>query len=176
MSKESIKVLIPLFRVRLILEKILNYTVAILLAAMSTVVFLNVIFRYFLDAALAWYEELSRFLLIWIVFLGAVIAFIKSDHLSLDVVLFYMKPRAKRIIVLLADALVIYALIVMAQGAYEMAMDSLASGWIASTVPIPYGYVYMVGPISAVLMLFQALLKTVEDVHSFRKLLKEGGA
>src|SRR5512138_3310142 len=94
-------------RITLWIERILKWVVAVLLVAMSLIVFANVIFRYFLNAALGWYEEVSRFLLIWIVFLGAVLAYIHQDHLSLDVVLHYLKPRTKHIVVLLADALVI---------------------------------------------------------------------
>ncbi|MCU0564691.1 MAG: TRAP transporter small permease subunit, partial [Desulfobacterales bacterium] len=55
------------------MDTVLSYVVAVLLVAMSGTVFGNVVCRYFLDASLAWYEEVSRFLLIWIVFLGAVI-------------------------------------------------------------------------------------------------------
>lgn len=174
MSQESIKILVPALRIRRVVERILFYTVAVLLTVMSVVVFANVIFRYFLNAALGWYEELSRFLLIWIVFLGAVIAYIKGDHLSLDVVLIYLKPKVKHIVILIADLLVVYALIVMTQGGWEMAIDSLNSGWIASTIPIPYGYVYMVGPVSSALMLFQVLIKTIEDWHAFKKTVKGG--
>lgn len=150
-------------RITLWIERILKWVVAVLLVAMSLIVFANVIFRYFLNAALGWYEEVSRFLLIWIVFLGAVLAYIHQDHLSLDVVLHYLKPRTKRIVVLIADALVIVALAVMIIGGFDMALDSLASGWVASAIPIPYGWVYMVGPIASILMLYQSLVKTARD-------------
>jgi TRAP-type C4-dicarboxylate transport system permease small subunit len=148
--------------------------VAILLVAMSSVVFINVIFRYFLNSTIGWYEELSRFLLIWIVFLGAVIAYFKGDHLSLDVVLNFMKPKAKKVVGMVADILVIAALVIMIQGGFAMALDSLASGWVASSIEIPYGWIYMVGPVSAILMLFQALIKTGEDLHGLLKVLKGG--
>jgi TRAP-type C4-dicarboxylate transport system permease small subunit len=138
--------------------------VAILLVMMSVTVFMNVIFRYFLNQAIAWYEEVSRFLLIWIVFLGAVLAYIRKDHLGLDVILYYLKPKAKQIVILISDLLVIIALAIMVQGGFVMALDSLASGWVASSIPIPYGWVYMIGPISALLMLFQAIVKSIDDI------------
>jgi len=157
------------------IEKILNLTVSLLLVMMSITVFINVIFRYFLNQAIAWYEEVSRFLLIWIVFLGAVIGYIRKDHLGLDVILYYLKPRGKQVVILIADLFVILALVIMVYGGFAMALDSLASGWVAASVPIPYGWVYMVGPVSALLMLFQACLKTVEDIVALQNLL-QGGA
>jgi TRAP-type transport system small permease protein len=148
-----------------VLENILSYFVAFLLAAMSVIVFGNVICRYFLDFALAWYEEISRFLLIWIVFLGSVIALIKGDHLGIDILVLAVPPRAKRFLVVLSDILVLAALAIMFQGAWVMALDSLDSGWVASSVPIPYGWVYMVGPVSAALMFLLMLVKTFEHIR-----------
>ena len=152
-----------------VMDKILSYIVAALLVAMSGVVFGNVISRYFLDTTWGWYEEVSRFLLIWIVFLGAVIAMIRSDHLGIDLLPLVFSPRVCRAMVILTDVLVLLALAIMCQGAWDMAIDSLRSGWVASSIPIPYGWIYMIGPVSAVLMFIQTLIKTAGDVRSFRE-------
>lgn len=168
MSQELVQSRVPLQRLRSAIETVLNYAVAVLLVLMSAIVFMNVVFRYFLHATLAWYEELSRFMLIWIVFLGAVLAYIKGDHLGLDVVTTYLKPAAKRVVLIVADVLVLVALVVMLEGGIVMTADSLASGWVASSIPIPYGYVYMVGPIAAALLLLEAALKFIQDLRAFR--------
>jgi TRAP-type C4-dicarboxylate transport system permease small subunit len=152
-------------RVSRIMDRALSYVTALLMVLMAGTVFSNVICRYFLDASLFWYEEVSRFLLIWIVFLGAVIAYIKGDHLGIDVLLIVLPPRAKKAVVVLADLLVLIALVILFQGGWAMAADSLASGWVASSVPIPYGYVYMVAPISAGLMIIQGVIKIIADVR-----------
>ena len=151
-----------------VMDTVLSYVVAVLLVAMSGTVFGNVVCRYFLDASLAWYEEVSRFLLIWIVFLGAVIAFIRGDHLGIDVIFMVLRPRYRRMVVVAADALVLVCLAVMFQGGWIMAIDSLESGWVASSVPIPYGWIYMVGPVSAALMFVQCLIKTFADIRALK--------
>jgi TRAP-type C4-dicarboxylate transport system permease small subunit len=152
-----------------VMDKILSYTVAVLLVAMSGVVFGNVFSRYFLNTTWGWYEEVSRFLLIWIVFLGAVVCMIRGDHLSIDLLSIVFSPRVCRAMAVLTDVLVLAALAVMFKGAWDMAIDSLASGWVASSIPIPYGWVYMIGPVSAALMFIQTLIKTAGDIHSFRE-------
>jgi TRAP-type C4-dicarboxylate transport system permease small subunit len=149
-----------------VMDKTLSYIVAFLLVAMSAVVFGNVISRYFLNTTWGWYEEVSRFLLIWIVFLGAVVAMIRSDHLGIDLLPLIFSPRVCRAMVVLTDVLVLAALTIMFQGAWDMAIDSLASGWVASSVPIPYGWVYMIGPVSAALMFIQTLIKTTGDIRN----------
>ncbi len=152
-----------------VMDKILSYVVGALLVAMSVVVFGNVVSRYFLSTTWGWYEEVSRFLLIWIVFIGAVIAMIRSDHLGIDLLPLLLSPRVCRVIVVVADAVVLVALVIMFQGAWDMAIDSLASGWVASSVPIPYGWVYMIGPVSAVLMFIQTLIKITGDIRNMKE-------
>ena len=152
-----------------VIDKTLSYVVAFLLMAMSVTVFGNVVCRYFLDFSLGWYEEISRFLLIWIVFLGAVIALIRGDHLAIDLLSFALPPRANRMLVVLVDVLVLVSLAIMFQGAWDMAIDSLRSGWVASSVPIPYGCVYMVAPVSAGLMFIQTLIKMTGDIRTLKE-------
>jgi TRAP-type C4-dicarboxylate transport system permease small subunit len=152
-----------------VMDKILSYIVALLLVVMSGVVFGNVFSRYFLNTTWGWYEEVSRFLLIWIVFLGAVVCMIRGDHLSIDLLSIVFSPRVCRAMSVLTDVLVLLALAIMCKGAWDMAIDSLASGWVASSIPIPYGWVYMIGPVSAVLMFIQTLIKTAGDIRSFRE-------
>ncbi|MBN2370074.1 MAG: TRAP transporter small permease [Vicinamibacteria bacterium] len=154
-----------LARVSRIMDRTLSYVAALLLAMMAGIVFSNVICRYFLNASLYWYEEVSRFLLLWIVFLGAVIAYIRGDHLGIDVLLIILPPRAKKAVIVLADFMVMVALLILFQGGWAMAADSLASGWVASSVPIPYGYIYMVAPVSAGLMLIHGVIKTIGDIQ-----------
>ncbi len=149
--------------VRRFSEFILNVVIGVMLAGMVVLVFGNVIFRYFLNSSIAWSEEVSRFMLIWLSFLGAVIAFMKNEHLGLDILVKFLPPTASRALVVLADLLVIFALFVMTKGGLDMTVDSFASGWVSSAVPIPYGYVYAVVPISSALMLLESLLKTFAD-------------
>jgi len=169
MSSETVATASLLEVVSRVMDKILSYIVALLLVVMSGVVFGNVISRYFLNTTWGWYEEVSRFLLIWIVFLGAVIAMIRSDHLGIDLLPLVFPPRVCRAMVVLTDVLVLVALAIMFQGAWDMAIDSLASGWVASSVPIPYGWVYMIGPVSAVLMFIQTLIKTPGDIRNLKE-------
>jgi TRAP-type C4-dicarboxylate transport system permease small subunit len=169
MDSESVAPTSHLHVISRVMDKILSYIVALLLVAMSAVVFGNVFSRYLLNTTWGWYEEVSRFLLIWIVFLGAVVCMIRSDHLSIDLLPLVFPPRVCRAMAVLTDLLVLAALAIMCKGAWDMAIDSLASGWVASSIPIPYGWIYMIGPVSAVLMFIQTLIKTAGDIRSFRE-------
>ncbi len=156
-------------------EKVVNFLIGTMLAGMVVVVFGNVIFRYFLNAALAWSEEVSRFMLIWLAFLGAVIAYLRNEHLGIDIMLKVLPPLSARILAIVADVLVFGVLVIMTKGGIDMTVDSFASGWVAAAVPIPYGYVYLVAPIATGLMLIESVIKLFSDI---RKLVAaaRGGA
>ncbi|MFC3419014.1 TRAP transporter small permease [Salinicoccus hispanicus] len=53
----------------------------------------QVFFRFVLDSPLVWSDELSRFLLLWMVFLGASVVSYKGAHLGVDFLFDYIPPR-----------------------------------------------------------------------------------
>ncbi len=156
------------------IEKVLNVIISVMLAGMVIIVFSNVIARYFLNAALAWSDEVSRFMFIWLVFIGAVVAYMKNDHLGLDILIKYLPRKASQVLVLIADLLVLFALAVLLKGGMDMTLDSFASGWVSSAVQLPYGYIYMVGPISAFFLILEGLLKTATDAKAVFTVQKGG--
>lgn len=148
-----------------VLEKALEVVTGVLVAGMTLIVFANVIARYFLSASIGWSEEVSRFLFIWVALLGSVLAFMRSEHLGLDILVKALPARLGKGLQILADALVLVALGFVVWGGVEMTADSFASGWVSSAVPIAYGWVYLVVPISAALMLLLGLARLVADIR-----------
>ncbi len=130
---------------------------AALLACMVVIVFANVVARYYLSASLAWSEELARFMLIWLVFLGAILAYIDNEHLGLDLLVKKMPRRVALVVACGTDLLVLYALWLVLWGGYLMTVDSWE--WTAPATDIPFGYTYLVIPASGAIMMFQTLLK-----------------
>jgi len=80
-----IEVILKFLR-RLKKSNIVEIIIALQVAVLSVVVLLQVFFRYVLNYPLAWSEELSRFLLIWVVLLGAAIGIKRKSHFSVDIV------------------------------------------------------------------------------------------
>ena len=62
-------------------------------------VLLQVFFRYVLNHALIWPEELSRWLLVWTGYLGASVAFKLHQHVALSVVVSKLPPKLKHVII-----------------------------------------------------------------------------
>ena len=62
----------------------INLLIALALAVMVVMVFGNVVLRYAFNSGIAISEEVSRWLFVWMTFLGAVVALNERGHLGTD--------------------------------------------------------------------------------------------
>ena len=56
----------------------------LMMAVMTTLVFVNVVARYAFNFSIIWTEEVSQYLMIWIAYLGAGLALREGRHVALD--------------------------------------------------------------------------------------------
>ncbi len=154
------------------LVRIISWIIGFLLALMVILVFSNVIARYFLNSALAWSEEISRFMLIWVAFLGSVLAYVRNEHLGLDILITVLPPRSSRVVLVLANLLVIAAIVILLYGGWSITSHTFNSGWTSPALSIPYGVVYMIVPVCSLLLLLQAFVKLRENISVMIKVIK----
>jgi len=151
------------------IEKVLGGLICILLSALVIVVLISVLSRYFLNFSIAWGEELSRFMLIWMVFSGAVIAYSYNEHLGLDVLVKVVPEKVSHIIMIIANLLILIAVGLIINGGSKLTIESIDS--FSPALAIPYGYVYIIIPICGVMLLFQTisnLMKHLKLLVSFK--------
>jgi TRAP-type C4-dicarboxylate transport system permease small subunit len=140
-----------------------------LTGAMAVLVFLQVLFRYVLDAPLDWSEEMSTFAFAWMCMLGASVGIRYDEHPRLDVLLVLLPRFTQKIAKVVVNLSIMFMLIILlvygTKFTLAMRMQSTAAlGYSVS-------FVYMILPISAVIML---LHMTVQTVGLFRKTPEEG--
>ena len=87
------------------LSRSLNHWIEYLLfglgISMAFIVATQVFFRYALNQSLFWSEELARFLLVWLTFLGATVAYRRKVHPGIDVLVARMQPPLQKASILL---------------------------------------------------------------------------
>ncbi|SFL59706.1 TRAP-type C4-dicarboxylate transport system, small permease component [Bradyrhizobium sp. NFR13] len=92
---------------------------AVLLAAMVVLVFGNVVLRYVFNSGIAVSEELSRWLFVWMVFLGAIVGLREHAHLGVDSFVKMLPPMGRKICYALSHALMLYASILLTEGSWK---------------------------------------------------------
>lgn len=148
----------------LALQKASKLLVCVLMVLMVIIVFANVIARYYLHFSLAWSEEVSRYMLIWITFLGAVLAYVDDEHLGLDMMVAKLPLRMRRGLAVITDVMVLYAIWLLTEGGYSMMVDSW--DWESTTIPIPLGWAYTIIPLCGGIMFLQTLLKMGRHIRN----------
>jgi TRAP-type C4-dicarboxylate transport system permease small subunit len=73
--------------------------------ALAFIVFLQFFTRYVLNDSLAWTEEIARYGLMWIVFIGAAIVVRKNTHIAVEVLLQFSPPGMARVLLAVVDAI-----------------------------------------------------------------------
>lgn len=58
---------------------------AVFMLAILSLTFFQVVLRYLFNSPMTWIEEISRYLFVWIVFLGSALAFRTGVHIKVDV-------------------------------------------------------------------------------------------
>ena len=130
---------------------------------MVVVVAAQVFFRYALNHSLFWSEELARYILVWLTFLGATVAYRRGAHPRIDLWPDRGHPgREKAIRIgahLVGMAFFILLVLYGAQFAYFVRLQ------ISPALQLPKWIVMLVLPVSGLLMLLHALAAITAEIQ-----------
>jgi TRAP-type C4-dicarboxylate transport system permease small subunit len=124
---------------------------ASLLALMVIFVFGNVVLRYLFNSGITWSEEMSRYLFIWLTFLGAIGAFQNKQHLGVDMLVKRLPNRMKKVVLVISDLMILFTLLLLLNGSWKMTMLNIDS--TAPATSLPMSYVYGTGIVLSIFML-----------------------
>jgi TRAP-type C4-dicarboxylate transport system permease small subunit len=140
------------------LNRIIGGFLVFLMVAMVLDVCWQVFTRYALNNPSSFTEELAGFFLIWIGLLGGAYAFQTRAHLGIDLVTYRLKGTGRRVVDILINTCVLcFAVLVMGIGGLRLVRLTLALKQISPSLAIPMGYVYIVIPLSGILIALYAL-------------------
>ena len=129
--------------------KLLEFLVVAALVAMVIMVFGNVVLRYGFNSGITVSEEVSRWLFIWMTFLGAVVALREHGHLGVDMVVQRLPRAGKKACLLFGHVVMLYIVWLLFQGSVAQARIN----WdvTAPTTGFSMAIVYASGIVFAVL-------------------------
>ncbi len=123
--------------------EMMKYLTAIMLATMAILVFGNVLMRYFLNSSVTWAEEVSRFVFIWMIFLGAIIAFKDNEHLGVDTIVSRLSLRGRRRLFVVNSLIILATMALTLHG--SIGLRILNTDQSSPAIGLPYAYIYSSG-------------------------------
>ncbi len=116
---------------------------AVALAVMVALVFGNVVLRYIFNSSITVSEEVSRWLFVWITFMGAVVALREHTHLGTDALVSRLPPLGKKICFALAHLTMLYVCYLVFKGSLEQTKINMDV--LAPTTQLPMAIVHAAG-------------------------------
>jgi TRAP-type C4-dicarboxylate transport system permease small subunit len=137
--------------------RLTNGLLVLLLAAMVVLVFGNVVLRYAFDSGITVSEEVSRWLFVWMTFIGALVALKERAHLGSDMLVSRLPRLGKQVCLVVGHMLMLYITWLLFQGSLAQARINLdvEAPVTGASVAIFYGVGVVFAVASAAILLHE---------------------
>lgn len=154
-------------QVRRFLESVEKAALIVLLTLMIALAFAQVCLRAFFSTGFLWADVFLRHLVLWVGFLGAVLAVSGDKHFAMDVLRKYFPRKFQRAMEILSDLFSLAVLALLSQSALHFYKDDAQSGSILFTIrsfDVPSAWMNAVIPGVFILLWIHFALKLAEDL------------
>ena len=143
---------------RNLIHSITNVAAIIGLAAMTILVFVSIILRYFFSISFRWSDELTRYIFTYVIFLGIPIAYLYDDHVVIEILTNLLPSRTRKWLAITRH--IIIGILMLAIGVYGM---EIVLGKLGRTLTpglkIPRAYICVAIPIGAFFLVVEITMK-----------------
>lgn len=152
------------------ITKALELFCLISMLGLTVIVTLQIVSRW-MHISLPWTEELARFLLVWLTFLGCTLAIYRKSHLSVNFLVEMMPKKLQKVCNLFTRLVMVvfFTMLVF----YGFRLSSVSMQNMSTSLNWPMGIVYAVLPFSALLADYYIILDMLGlagvDVPTYEK-------
>ncbi|MGY4688593.1 TRAP transporter small permease [Salibacterium sp. K-3] len=136
--------------------------IGLLIITATAILFFNVVLRYGFAANTSWANELIRYMMIWITFIGMAICFRRGLHVGIDFILDYLSKRVTRIVQLVVNVLSILFLVFLGYFGMELVLFSMNTGQITPSLEIAIYWIYLIIPIGCLLSIVHIITLSIQ--------------
>ncbi|MEA5085430.1 MAG: TRAP transporter small permease [Lachnospiraceae bacterium] len=151
------------------LDNFEGYCCILTLAAMSIVVFIQVVFRFVVKASLPWSEELSRYLLVWTAFLGGAYGVRQGAHIGVEAFALLLPKKVQKVLAIFIMIASIALCAVIAKYGFAIVQTQLSKGQLSPAMRIPMGYMYAAIPIGMIFFIIRFVQEIILGIKNFNE-------
>ncbi len=144
-----------------------RYLISAFLLLIVIVTSIQVFARFIFDRPLVWSDELARFTLIWMVFIGAAVVAFDNKHMAVEIFHAKLSPKINLILSLFMRVLVLIFLFITAYSSIDLIQISHYQH--SGALGIPNSYWRVAAPVGCVLMMIFIVIRTIYDIQDYKK-------
>ncbi|QEM84093.2 TRAP transporter small permease [Halomonas binhaiensis] len=148
-------------------ERALNLLMVLALVAMITLVFTNVVLRYGFNSGISVSVELSRFLFVWVTFIGTVVGLMRHEHLSVTTFSDRLPASLQALLGRLVTLVMLGCCLMLVKGSYAQTLLNWSN--LSPISGVPVGVFYLAGLIAGVLMSILLVFRLLAPRHLQRQ-------
>lgn len=141
----------------------------ILLVIMTVIMFTEVVARYIFGASFIWIEELTRYLFIWLTFIGAAYVTATQSHIKIDATLALFPKKAQSVVKKIGLFIWLIFSMVITYVGFDYSLTMLQFGGDSPAMGLAKGIIYLGIPLGYLLMsirlMIQLFRKNTNSVH-----------
>ena len=146
-------------------DRLLAFAAVVLLLAMLACVFFGVVFR-FINRPLAWSDEMAQYLLVWMAFIGWIIAGNRNSHIRVTVLIDRLKGRARDAAEIFMQLTVLFLGLVLMTRSFGLIERNMDVEWVS--LPLSVALVYIPVPIAGFAIVVQCGLRILDIIRGDR--------
>jgi TRAP-type C4-dicarboxylate transport system permease small subunit len=147
-----------------VMDRCINWFLAMLMAGMVVIVSSQVWYRFILNDPLSWSEEASRYLFVWISFMGAAAGVRYQVHLGIDLMEKILPAGSYRIAVIIVNLIIqVFLLIIIYWGFKILGIIQFQE---SPSMHISMRYPYMAVPVGSIFMFINSVRITVSTIQN----------
>jgi C4-dicarboxylate transporter DctQ subunit len=143
----------------IILQKVQNGMVALLMICFILVVLIATFCRFFQIMGLKWPDELARYLMMWMVFIGCGTAAREGSHFTIDLVYAFLPKRTHNFFIFLSTLVVDIVLGVVVYLSINMTRGQMRMQQVSPALQLPMWFMYLAVPFGCALVVIQGTLR-----------------
>ncbi len=152
------------------IDKGLEWVLVFLLSVLVLDVLWQVASRYVLNSPSSYTDELAGYLLIWVGLLGAAYVAGKKEHLAIDLLLQRSSENRRfKLEIIISIVVILFAIAVMIIGGSWLVYTRFYLSVKSAALGMPLGFVYLVLPISGLLIAYFDIDNLYNMVKANRK-------
>jgi len=149
------------------LDKFLTLILVIIFASMFGLSVNEILRRSLFNAPFIWGQEMTRFLMIWMAYIGAALAVINDEHLRVDFFINYLPAKIRYYYEYFVDFVVFVYLVIFLHRSYLYTLSQ--KGIMSSVVPnFPMYLAIMSLPVGTLLLMVFLVIKVVLRIERAR--------